>query len=193
MHARVGDWIVYYEPRRAAGTRGYFAVARVERIIPGPTAANMYLAIIERGSYLDFAYPVPFADAQGIVIKNGVLNEAGRISGREQAAVHGLPPADFNHVLDAGFADAKPLLPRINSVESSMAVHEERTLLWGSSSRGRRMTRTASGRSSTAPDMRSYRHVKATALTHSSANGTVRSATNTERAGSAVLIGGVEQ
>ena len=27
----VGDWIIYYEPRKVAGTRGYFAMARVER------------------------------------------------------------------------------------------------------------------------------------------------------------------
>ncbi len=38
----------------------------------------MYFAIIEPDSYLDFANPVPFADAQSIVIKNGLLNEAGR-------------------------------------------------------------------------------------------------------------------
>jgi putative restriction endonuclease len=32
--ACVGDWIVYYEPRKIAETRGYFALAKVERIIP---------------------------------------------------------------------------------------------------------------------------------------------------------------
>jgi len=64
--------------RKVVGTRGYFAVARAERIIPDPSAAYMYFVIIEPDSYLDFANPVSFADAQGIVIKNGLLNEAGR-------------------------------------------------------------------------------------------------------------------
>jgi hypothetical protein len=39
----------------------------------------MYFAIIEPSNYLDFANPVPSTDAQGIVIKNGVINEAGRV------------------------------------------------------------------------------------------------------------------
>ena len=30
----VGDWIVYLEPTKVRGSRGYFAVARVEAIIP---------------------------------------------------------------------------------------------------------------------------------------------------------------
>ena len=46
----------------------------------------MYLALIEPGSYLPFERPVPFSDAEGVV-ERGVLNEAGRISGRAQAAV----------------------------------------------------------------------------------------------------------
>lgn len=32
--ACLGDWIVYYEPRKVAETKGYYAVAKVERIIP---------------------------------------------------------------------------------------------------------------------------------------------------------------
>jgi putative restriction endonuclease len=87
--ACVGDWIVYYEPRKVAGTKGYYAVAKVERVIVDPTTPDMYLALVEPGSYLDFATPVPFADENG-PIERGVLNEAGRISGRAQAAVRGL-------------------------------------------------------------------------------------------------------
>ena len=33
VQACVGDWIVYYEPRKVAATRGYFAVSKVERVI----------------------------------------------------------------------------------------------------------------------------------------------------------------
>ena len=58
----IGDWILYYEPRKVA-TRGYFAVAEVERIIADPSAPGMYLALIKPGSYLDFATPVPFCRA----------------------------------------------------------------------------------------------------------------------------------
>lgn len=63
----VGDWIIYYEPRKVFATRGYFAVAKVQQVIQDPGAPGMYLALIEPGSYLDFAMPVPFQDGDGIV------------------------------------------------------------------------------------------------------------------------------
>jgi hypothetical protein len=42
----VGDWIVYLEPTKVAQSRGYFAIARVQQIIPDPKAPDMFLAII---------------------------------------------------------------------------------------------------------------------------------------------------
>src|SRR5690606_36414934 len=89
VQACVGDWIIYLEPSKVVQTRGYFAVARVQDVIPDPGTPGMYLAIIEPGSYLDFANPVPFNGVNGIV-ERGVLNENGRISGRAQSAVRPL-------------------------------------------------------------------------------------------------------
>lgn len=37
----IGDWIVYLEPRKVRNSRGYFAVAKVEKIIPDPTADSL--------------------------------------------------------------------------------------------------------------------------------------------------------
>src|ERR1700742_2608377 len=94
----VGDWIIYYEPRKVVDTRGYFAIAKVERIIPDPAAPpSMYLALIEPGSYLDFAKPVPFSSASGVV-ERGVLNKQGRISGRAQSGVRPISQGDFNRL-----------------------------------------------------------------------------------------------
>ncbi|MFG1375189.1 HNH endonuclease [Xanthobacter oligotrophicus] len=124
VEACIGDWIVYYEPRKVAETRGYFAIARVERVVPDPTADGMYLALIEPGSYLDFASPVPFSDADG-VIERGVLNEDGRISGRAQAAVRPLSSDDFNRIIALGLNDSEPLLPRIDDGASVAGFHEE--------------------------------------------------------------------
>jgi putative restriction endonuclease len=94
----VGGWIIYYEPRKAANTRGYFAVAKVERVVPDPTKSDMYLALIEPGSYLDFVNTVPFTDTDG-VIERGVLNEQGRISGRAQSAVRPISRNDFDRIV----------------------------------------------------------------------------------------------
>jgi putative restriction endonuclease len=117
----VGDWIVYYEPRRGPTGKGYYAIARVERIIPDPSAAGMFLALIEPGSYLPFERPVPFSDADGVV-ERGVLNEAGRISGRAQAAVRPISLEDFNRILDRGLPDEQPLLPRVGLIEPASAL-----------------------------------------------------------------------
>jgi putative restriction endonuclease len=122
----VGDWIIYYEPRKVAGTRGYFAVAKIDRIIPDPTAPDMYLALIVPGSYLDFANPVPFSGASGVV-ERGVLNEDGRISGRAQSAVRSISPDDFNRIVALGLEESEPLLPRVGTEVPTLPLHDEQT------------------------------------------------------------------
>lgn len=112
VQACVGDWIVYLEPRKVPQTRGYFAVAKVQQVIPDPGTPGMYLAIIEPGTYLDFGNPVSFNGADGIV-ERGLLNEEGNISGRAQSAVRPLSPADFSRIVAAGLDEPKKILPRI--------------------------------------------------------------------------------
>jgi putative restriction endonuclease len=124
--ACVGDWIIYYEPRKVAETRGYFAIAKVLKIVPDLSAAGMYLALIEPGSYLDFANPVPFNGATG-PIEQGVLNEHGRISGRAQSAVRPISSADFNRIITLGLVEALPLLPRLDRDAPLSDFDEEQT------------------------------------------------------------------
>src|ERR1700721_2457432 len=124
VEACVGDWIIYYEPRKVAETRGYFALAKVREVIPDPGAPEMYLALIEPRSYLDFANPVPFNGASG-PIERGVLNDQGRISGRAQSAVRPISPSDFTRIIDLGFEERMPLLPRLDGDLSSVGFDEE--------------------------------------------------------------------
>ena len=124
VEACVGEWIVYYEPKKVAETRGYFAVAKVQQVIPDPTAPGMYLALIEPESYLDFANPVQFNDANGPV-ERGVLNEQGRISGRAQSAVRPLSPDDFKRIVGLGLEDSAPLLPRLGGVSVTSGFEDE--------------------------------------------------------------------
>lgn len=122
----VGDWIVYLEPSKVPGTRGYFAIARVQQIIPDPKASEMFLALIEPGTYLGFANPVSFNDIDG-PIERGLLNERGKLSGRAQSAVRPISPADFNRVVDRGLDDAEPLLPRVGEAELPTGFEEGQT------------------------------------------------------------------
>lgn len=102
MEEAVADWIIYYEPVKA-GPRGYFAVAKISRIIPKAGAEGRFLALIEPGSYLPFDRDVPrlidgkplernLADFTGAPLKGGAV----------QLAVRRLPEADFARIVDLG-------------------------------------------------------------------------------------------
>ena len=125
VEACVGDWIIYYEPRKAQESRGYFAIAKVQQVIPDPSTSGMYIAIIETGSYLDFVNPVPFRDADGL-LERGLLNEQGKLSGRAQSAVRPVSPADFNRITELGLAEDGALLPRVDA-PSAFPVQERQT------------------------------------------------------------------
>jgi hypothetical protein len=99
-----GDWVVYLEPSKVRDTRGYFAVAKVQEVVPDPRVNGMFLAIIAPGTYLDFGDPVAFRD-DGQVVERGVLNDAGAISGRAQAAVRTLSPVDFTRIIRLGLGE----------------------------------------------------------------------------------------
>jgi putative restriction endonuclease len=77
----VGDWIVYYEPRRksflqssAVGRQCYYAIARVDRIEADPRKKEHYYAYIS--GYLEFTNPVPF-NLDGKYVESGLQKEDG--------------------------------------------------------------------------------------------------------------------
>lgn len=113
IEAAIGDWIIYYEPQKAQQARGYFAIAKIQQVIPDPSSSEMFIALIEPGSYLDFVNPVPFKRGDGLA-EQGLLNEEGKISGRAQSAVRPISPTDFNRIIKLGFADEAALLPRVD-------------------------------------------------------------------------------
>ena len=122
--ACVGDWILYYEPVKVTASRGYFAIAKVQRIVPDATRQGMYLASIEPGSYLDFVNPVPFRNADGL-LESGLLNDSGKISGVAQAAVRPISSSDFGRILQIGLDDPVPVLPRVGNQLGRGGFEEE--------------------------------------------------------------------
>lgn len=120
-----GGWIVYLEPRKLRDSRGYFAIARLQKIIPDPKAPAMFLAVMEPGSYLEFARPVPFSDQSG-PIERGLLNEEGRLSGRAQAAVRPISPADFLRIVEYGLDETEQVPPRVDATLPGPGLAEDR-------------------------------------------------------------------
>ena len=119
----VGDWIIFMEPVKA-GHKGYHAVAKVDRITPDPTTPGMHLAIIDPATYLDFDCSVPFQSG-GDYPERSVLNDAGNVSGRAQAAVRPIPAEDFNRIVGLGLDAHEELLPRTDSEAVLSLVAEE--------------------------------------------------------------------
>lgn len=122
----VGNWIVYQEPRRA-GKRGYYAVAKVERIVPDPADAGMYLALIESGTFLEFGRDVPF-QLDGGAVEWGLLDPGGRLNnGRAVQSIRMLSDEDFNRIVALGLVEEDELLPRVDEIELvASGVQEER-------------------------------------------------------------------
>jgi putative restriction endonuclease len=69
VEAAIGDWIVYYEPRRSSGDlsshggrQAYFAAAKLERVERDPRRADHFYATVADNSYLEFDRHVRFRD-----------------------------------------------------------------------------------------------------------------------------------
>ncbi len=102
MQEAEGDWAVYYEPVKA-GPRGYFAVARIDRIIPKPGVPDRFLALIAPGSYLPFDTEVPRL-IDGRPLEAALTDAFGmpKAGGAQQLAVRRLPDADFAQIVNLG-------------------------------------------------------------------------------------------
>lgn len=125
----VGQWIVYQEPRRA-GDRGYYAVARVERIVRDPSDNAMYLALIKPGSYLEFGRDVPF-QLDGQAIERGLLDPSGRLNnGRAIQSIRPISDQDFERILGVGLVDEFEQLPREEENEIELDRVREKPEPW---------------------------------------------------------------
>lgn len=107
----VGNWIVYQEPRRA-GPRGYYAVARIEQIVRDPANPEMFLALIEPGSFLEFGRDVPF-QLDGRAVESGLLDSDGKLNnGRAIQSIRPISDDDFDRIVGLGLIEEDELLPR---------------------------------------------------------------------------------
>jgi putative restriction endonuclease len=111
LEGAVGDFAIYYEPRRidaerqTGGRQVYFACARVTGIEPDPRLADHYYARIS--DYLDFTAVVPLRLGENI-LESALRGKAGSINpGPAQRAVRLLPDAEFDMICRLGFAGAE--------------------------------------------------------------------------------------
>ena len=113
----VGDWIIYYEPRRPSadlmktgGRQAYFATARVDRIVPDTVRADHFYA--EVSCYLEFTRSVPFNE--GSHYYEGALrkDDGSTNKGAFGRAIRVLPDREYDLIWRAGFGHVIGLDPR---------------------------------------------------------------------------------
>lgn len=118
VEAAVGDWIVYYEPRRSNGdarSRGgrqvYFATARISTIIPDPSVSDHFYALID--DYLGFDRPVPFKDGTAY-FESGLRKPDGSTNkGAFGRSVRNIPDSEYDLIVVAGFAHVFGMASRL--------------------------------------------------------------------------------
>jgi putative restriction endonuclease len=99
----VGDWILYYEPRRNRGRQAYFATARVRRIERDPRRSDHFYALVE--DYLEFPSPVPFKKGDDFY-ESALGNPDGSVNlGLFQWAIHHLPEHEYELIVATGMSN----------------------------------------------------------------------------------------
>lgn len=111
----IGDWIVYYEPRRIGsdpgshgGRQAYFATARVTAVEPDPATPDHFYAFVT--DYLEFDRPVPFREGRHYYEDGLRRDDGGTSKGAFGRSVRPLPDHEYDLILQAGFA---PLLAQL--------------------------------------------------------------------------------
>ena len=121
--AALGDWIVYYEPRRtsadlssAGGRQSYFATALLEDIQPDSRRDNHYYAYVK--DYLEFDRPVPFREGDHYYESKLRKVDGSTNKGQFGRAVRLLRDGEYSLILAAGFE------PKTGDQERGLVVHE---------------------------------------------------------------------
>jgi len=108
----VGDWIVYYEPRRQdsrdsghEGGKAYFATAQVREIVPDERTPNHFYAFVS--DYLDFTVPVPFRVGETYFEAKLRREDGATNKGAFGRSVRVLQEHEYQAILQMGFSETR--------------------------------------------------------------------------------------
>ena len=128
----VGDWVVYYEPRRktrdvnsSGGRQAYYATAKVTHIAPDPEKKDHFYAFVS--DYLEFDRAVPFRES-GDYYESGLQREDGGTSkGAFGRAVRRISDTEYSRIIKSAFTDLitenEQLVTPANMSEGEPAVY----------------------------------------------------------------------
>jgi putative restriction endonuclease len=126
----IGDWIIYYEPRRksdAPGSKGgrqsYFATARVMNIEQDPSRSDHYYAFI--ADYLEFDRPVPFKEGEHYYESTLRREDGGTRLGPFRQAIRTMSDHEYDQILQAGYTTVLDLRDEGFGLSSTPGLAEE--------------------------------------------------------------------
>ncbi len=122
----VGDWIVYYGPRKGLAGRFYTGIGKVRSVEPDPTNRSLHYAFLEE--YIDFDRPVEYKEGGGferrLVEANGKINQGYKVQ-----AVRSLEEVEFAAIVNAGLSTPEEWpdrnAPSMIAQQSSTSVQYE--------------------------------------------------------------------
>lgn len=127
VEAALGDWILYYEPRRTSGDlsshggrQAYFATARIAAIHPDPTLPDHFYAFVS--DYLELEQAVPFKDGDHYYESGLRRPDGGTSKGAFGRSVRSVPDREYDMILRAGFKNLlEPIKPEDDMVPAGLA------------------------------------------------------------------------
>lgn len=130
MEAAIGDWVIYYEPRRtgggtnSGGRQAYFAIAMVKQVRPDLFNDGYYYADVH--NYLPLYSSVPFRE--GDFYYESMLKRAdGKTSkGAFGRAVRSIPDDEYVRIIQLGFSRS---LADWEVADNGYMIREERPLI----------------------------------------------------------------
>ena len=130
VEATVGDWIIYYEPRRsggpniASGRQAYFAIAQVTEVTQDPARPDHYYAHVR--DFLEFDQTVPFRE--GLEYRESILQKADGSTNRGAfgRSVRLIPQNEFARITQLGLStqpEAWELADRVAEPVPEYVIH----------------------------------------------------------------------
>lgn len=117
----IGDWILYYEPRRrsgdlasSGGRQAYFATARLTQILPDTALADHFYALVE--DFLEFDRAVPFKEGNHYFESSLQKDDGSTNKGAFGRAIRLMPDDEYDLILQAGFAHVLGFRERIRPI-----------------------------------------------------------------------------
>lgn len=109
----VGDYVLYYEPRRtegrtsSTGRQSYIAIARIASVVPDEHQPGHHYAYLS--DYLEFDAPVPFKEGSRYFESMLQKEDGSTNKGAFGRAVRGIPRREFDYIVRLGFS--RELMP----------------------------------------------------------------------------------